>query len=96
MHAGDTHQTTSKQTTSPSTQTLARQSCSKKASKLTRTSHHDQKAYEPSRQRLSQTKKRRPNTFTANAQKKKAEEQEPSSKNDINKVLVRLKKHAIS
>jgi hypothetical protein len=41
------------------------------------------KAYEQYHQRLSQTKKRRPITFTVNAQEKKAEE--PSSKYDIYK-----------
>ena len=38
------------------------------------TSNHGQKAYEPSRQRLSHTKKRRPITFTVNAHEKKAQE----------------------
>ncbi len=62
---------------------LARKLCSKKASKFTRTSHHGQKAYAQSHRRLSPTQKRRPNTFTANAQEKKAEE--ASSKYDIYK-----------
>ena len=54
---------------------LARKLCNEKASKLNKDiSHHGQKAYGPSHQRLSHTKKRRPITFTVNAHEKKAQE----------------------